>query len=130
MKTILTKNSSKTAGVELRVFDDNNNLIEVKDVRISKDGIAYELPTNPSNRKFVNIVNFLKLDVDEMELEYKAPRNTQTSTKSWMDYLTEDEKALLAQIKHDAETRMIEAQTKAINDEIAKLEALKATLLK
>lgn len=111
MKTMLAK-ANTTSGVELRVYDDEGKLSQtIGGVRISKDKIAYELPINPSNRKFVNIKNFLALNVDELELAYKesrtyGPRTEMTERKPLEDYLEgEDRETYLALVEKAKKAR-------------------------
>ena len=122
MKIYLVKNANKTAGVELHHTDDNGTVVTVQDVRISKDGIAYELPANPSNRRFVNIKNFLAMEVDSMELEHKEPRKLATN---WQNYLTNEEIATIKAIEDAAKARMEAALNEKAATEKADLEAKK-----
>lgn len=79
MKTLLAK-ISQHPGAELRLIDDDGTSTVVP-VTITKDGICYELPTNPSNRKWVNIKRFQTMEGEAMELEYKASRTVSRTTE-------------------------------------------------
>lgn len=122
MKIYLIKNAAKTAGVELHHTDNSGNVIAVQDVKITKDGICYELPANPSQRKWVNIKKFLAMNVDSMELEYKAPRKLATN---WQSYLTDEEIATIKAIEDAAKARMEKALEEKAATEKADLEAKK-----
>lgn len=120
MKIYLTKNANKTAGVELHHTDDSGNVVAVQDVKITKDSICYELPANPSQRKWVNIKKFLAMNVDSMELEYKAPRKLATN---WQSYLTDEEIATIKAIEDAAKARMEKALEEKATAEQADKEA-------
>ena len=79
------------------------------EVTITKDGICYELPMNPSNRKWVNIKRFVDSGVTELVLEYKAPRTINVSgpRKSDKDYMTDEERQIIAEIMEKCKERRL-----------------------
>lgn len=56
MKTYLTKNENYPNGVCLTIESDNG--IETLGVEISKDGLSYKLPENPTGRVWVTLRKF------------------------------------------------------------------------
>lgn len=107
MKVYLVKDSKAVTGVRLSVRNDKGVEEQSFDVTITKDGVCYELPTNPSNRKWVNIK---KMDgKDELELTYKESRTVsqQAPRKGLEEYLEGKDKetylALVAKAKANRE---------------------------
>lgn len=124
MKTFITPNAD---GYELRIINDDGSVHSTTPLtKITNDGKSYVLPDNPANRKFWAIS---RLDCKEVELTYKetktfGPRDPNATpkapTKGWLEYLTDEEKALYEQLKAKAEKRAQAAKLKA---QIAALEA-------
>lgn len=107
MLVYLVKDAKAHAGVRLSVCNDDGFEEQSLGVTITKDGICYELPTNPSNRKWVNIKKMD--DKDKLELTYKESRTptTQTARKGLEEYLEGEDKetylALVAKAKANRE---------------------------
>lgn len=131
MRTFITPNEN---GYELRILNDDGTVFSTTPLtNITHDGKSYILPDNPANRHYWALS---RLDGKEVELTYKesktfGPRTTtdtpKTSTKGWIEYLTEEEKALYDELKAKAEKRAKIAQLKAQKAEwerqLAELEA-------
>lgn len=125
MKTYISINPNTPTGYEVTVAHDDGRIEHLPIVKKEPDRETkgafdwYILPENPANRK---MVNGRKIK-DGMELTYRetrtqAPRtNTSTtpkvSTKGWMEYLTDEEKTILDEIKAKAERRAKIVQLKA-----------------
>lgn len=58
MKTYLTRNENYPHGVCLTIESDNG--IEMREVELSKDGLAYILPPIPGGRVAVTLAKFKK----------------------------------------------------------------------
>jgi hypothetical protein len=93
------------------------------------------LPENPCNRKYFNSKKVDKAN-GSIELTYKesktfGPRDPNATpkapTKGWVEYLTDEEKALYEQLKAKAESRAkvaaLKAQIAADQARLAELEA-------
>ena len=131
MKTYITRNPESKFGYQV-LFDDK--ILDVLD--IVDDGKTLKLPENPSNRKYFSIKKVEESN-GTIELTYKesktfGPRtNTSTtpkvSTKGWMEYLTDEEKTILDEIKTKAERRAEKAKLLAqIEADKARIEELEA----
>lgn len=135
MKTYITTNPNTPTGYEVTVEHDDGRVEHLPIIKKEPDRETkgafdwYILPENPANRKMVNG----KKIHDGMELNYRETR-TQTnsttpkvSTKGWVEYLTDEEKALYEELRVKAERRMKIAQLKAQKAEwerqLAELEA-------
>lgn len=129
MKTYLVRNTQSTYGYQLKVVDDEGNTTFLDPIGRdpnTKNGL--KLPDNPSNRKWISP----KPDVEEQEIPYKESKHfgqrttvktaTPTTSKGWTEHLTDEEKAIIEEIKTKALKR------KEIADIKAKIEALKAQL--
>ena len=112
------------------LIDENQNQTELK--VIENHGSEYlRLPQKIDGKLHVSISRFR--DTDEIDLENlpkKAPKSEESKPKSkpktWEDYLTEEEKESIAEIKRLAEKRMqrelIEAEIESMKAKIAELE--------
>ena len=132
------------------IVRDDNGDVRLKDeitgelsepLRISKDGIAYLLPRNSSNRKFANVVNVNKvLDTGaSYEMVYKASIKLGSVSKhapyeKWICFLDEAEqnevkdlyaKAVAAKAAAKPEPK---SEADKLRDKIAKLQAKIAKL--
>ena len=123
MKTIITKSETSKTGYAIN-FDGQSIDINETD---PKNPSILKLPENPSNRKWYSIT---KIEKGLTELTYKETRtidrtNTSekpTATKNWTEYLTDEERTIIDEIKQKCSTR-------AKRDKILKqIEALKAIL--
>ena len=123
MKTIITKSETSKTGYAIN-FDGQSIDINETD---PKNPSILKLPENPSNRKWYSIA---KIEKGLTELTYKETRtidrtNTPdrpTATKNWTEYLTDEERTIIDEIKQKCATR-------AKRDKILKqIEALKAIL--
>lgn len=137
MKTYITTNPNTPTGYEVTVeYDDGRvehlPIVKKEPDRESKGAFDwYILPENPANRKMVNG----KKIHDGMQLTYRETRtqtaSTGTTTKSptmkWYDFLTDEEKAIIADLedkaKKRAEKAKLLAQIEADKARLAELEA-------
>lgn len=140
MKTYITTNPSTPTGYEVTVTYDDGKVEHLPIVKKEPDRETkgafdwYILPENPSNRKMVNG----KKIHDGMELTYRETRtlgprtnepnaSPKMSTKGWMEYLTDEEKTIVEEIRVKAERRAQIAKLKAQKAEwerqLAELEA-------
>lgn len=123
MVKIIETNESKTGYAVL----DGDNVLNIDE--LVDEGKTLKLPENSSNRKYYSIK---KVQEGKTELTYKAsitfgPREPQ---KKWEDYLSEDEKSVIENIKNLCIQRM-EADKPSIMDmEIRKLIERRDRLLK
>ena len=135
MKTYITTNPSTPTGYEVQVVHEDGHIDATPIVELVDDGRTLKLPVNPSNRKYYNLEKVKKAE-GPVELTYKETRtlgNTSTPTtpkaptRGWMEYLTDEEKALYEELRVKAERRMKIAQLKAQKAEwerqLAELEA-------
>ena len=107
MKVFIRKNLSTPTGAELALIDENGTENVLPITSITKDGISFILPDNPSNRKYWAIS---KLSDVPTELTYKesktlGPRTESGPRKKLEDYMTDEEKATIAAIIEKAKER-------------------------
>ena len=124
MKTIITKSETSKTGYAIN-FDGQS--IDINETDPNNPG-SLKLPENPSNRKWYSIA---KIEKGLTELTYKETRtinrtNTEgkptTTTKNWTEYLTDEERTIIDEIKQKCATR-------AKRDKILRqIEALKSIL--
>ncbi len=90
---------------------DNEVEFDLKVVQPKGWAPTLELPENSSGRKLVNIENMMKhLDSEgRFEIKARAPRSESSEprekapSKKWTEYLSEDDKILLEELKARAE---------------------------
>lgn len=137
-RTFITTSTTSTTGYALIERDDNGEVIKTVDLNKththSKTGIVtIDLPKNSANRLCINPTKLEKelANCDEYELPYKdeSERRTYSNGKKVEDYLTEDEKQIIAEIMAKAKARK-EADKPAPLTEREKLEAQIAKLTK
>ena len=106
MSTIITTSTTSTTGFELHIKDELGNVTSVLPIVDTADeGKTLVLPENPSNRKYFNIEKVNRAG-GSIELTYKATKTLTTGPrKSLEDYMTEEEKATIAQIEANAKAR-------------------------
>ena len=137
MKTIITTASTTTGyALVIRQDDGQEQIFPItKTAREKKTGIDWlVLPENPTNRKLLNPARMK--GINELELTYKesktfGPRDPNATpkapTKGWVEYLTDEEKAIYDQLKAKAENRakiaQLKAQMAADQARLAELEA-------
>ena len=99
MTKIITSNESKT-GYAIQDGDLILNIDEIVD-----DGKTLKLPENSSNRRYYSI---RKVQEGKTELTYKASMTygPRTPKKNWADYLTEEERQIIEDIKNLCLQRM------------------------
>jgi len=125
MKTYITRNAEAKFGYQILFNDQAFDVLDILD-----DGKTLKLPENPSNRKYFSIAK-VEAAGGTIELSYKesksfGPRTSTTSTtpkaptKGWMEYLTDEEKAIVEEIKAKAEKRAKKAQLMAQIEEWTK----------
>lgn len=127
MKTtiIIRKNAQTSTGYEL--VNGNGNVLPIESTYKGEPNTLV-LPENTANRKYCNSK---KVDaVGELTLEYKEskhysvdPAKKTAPKKGWEDYLDEDDKKVLEELKAKAEAKKKaekEAAEAAKNDPIAK----------
>lgn len=138
MKTLVSLSTTSATGYELRIIRDDGSIDvlpidkKVPDKETHGSFDWYILPENPANRKMISG----KVIKDGMELAYResktfGPRDPNTTpkapTKGWVEYLTDEEKALYEQLKAKAESRAkvaaLKAQIAADQARLAELEA-------
>lgn len=133
MKTFITTSSKAATGYELRVQNDDNS-VDVTYIEKTYPNEPYTLvlPQNPSNRKYFNSK---KVDAagGTIELTFKesktfGPRtNNGEPKKKLEDYLTDEEKSILADIMAKAKARREADKPKPLTEvEKAKRAAEKA----
>lgn len=135
MKTYLTRNANYPNGVCLTIESDNG--IETLGVEISKDGLAYKLPENPSGRVWVTLRKFEKYNgyVELNAIDRNKSANTSTKRapnfETLEQFLEEGEKEMWFALKNAMMTRYNEAKAKEMNaTKIAKNKALIEQLIK
>ena len=106
MTTYITTSTTSTTGFELIVKDESGKVTTTMPIVDTADeGKTLVLPENPSNRKYFNIEKVNKAG-GTIELTYKATKTLTTGPrKSLEDYMTEEEKATIAQIEANAKAR-------------------------
>ena len=123
MKTIITKSETSKTGYAIN-FDGKT--IDINETDPNNPG-SLKLPENPSNRKWYSIA---KIEKGLTELTYKETRTIDrtttsekpTATKNWTEYLTDEERTIIDEIKQKCATR-------AKRDKILRqIEALKSIL--
>lgn len=123
MKVYIRQNATTKTGYEVVTIDDNGVETCQAIDNITHDGISLILPENPSNRKFWAIK---RLGEEPIELTYKAsktfgPRtNSGEPRKKLEDYMTDEEKATIADILAKAKARREEANKKVPLTELEK----------
>lgn len=114
-------------------MDDNGNVVEL----VPNEDNYLKLPENSCKRQWVSGSKVEKAPgqcvdygTEVKEARVLGPKTSSTpkvSTKGWMEYLTDEEKALYEELKVKAERRMKIAQLKAQKAEwerqLAELEA-------
>ena len=135
MKTYLTKNANYPNGVCLTIESDNG--IEMLEVQISKDGLAYKLPENPTGRIWVTLAKFEKHNgyVELNETNRTQSANGTCKKKPTLEmleqFLEEGEQELWFALKDALMARYNEARAKeAKASEIAKKKARIEQLIK
>lgn len=128
MKTYLVSNPNAELGYELKIVDDDGQITFQPIKGFAKDGSIHLDPSNPSGREWVTKA---KMDKSGGELEL-LPREkraqgttktekTTTTSRGWMEYLTEDEMKTIESLKQKALARK---QADSIKAKIAALQAL------
>lgn len=136
MKTYLTRNANYPNGVCLTIESDNG--IETLGVEISKDGLAYKLPENPSGRVWVTLAKFEKYNgYIELNPINRNPSTNGTGKKKEPNlemleqFLEEGEKEMWFALKDAMMARYNEAKAKEVKAaEIAKKKAQIEQLMK
>lgn len=128
MSTFITKSTNSTTGYEIVIKDEKGAIVETKAIEsIVDEGKTLKLPENPSNRKFYSLKKVEEAN-GTVELTYKDSiklgERSSTSTSSKLDdYMTEEEKQIIADIKAKAEARREQAKKDAAdkkNDPVEK----------
>lgn len=124
MKTTITirKNAQTPTGYE--VVNGDGTILAIESTYKGEPNTLM-LPTNTANRKYCNSKKVDEAPNGELTLEYKATQHyTSGSThKSWEDWLTDDDKTVLAELKARAEANKKAAkdsEAKAKNDPLLK----------
>jgi hypothetical protein len=129
MKTYVTKNANYPNGVCLTIESDNG--IEMLGVEISKDGLSYKLPENPSGRVWLTVAKFEKNDgyVELNAINRNQPANIvrkkeKLSFEALEQFLEEGEQEMWFALKDALITRYNEAKANEAKEaEIAKKKA-------
>lgn len=93
-------------------------------VTMCKDGLTLEVPENPTNRRWLKLATLQ--EKGEVVLEAREKRvlgsyNRSDSTKkSWTEYLTDEERKLYDELKATAEARKAEAEKPKPKTELEK----------
>ena len=111
MKYFITHNPQSPTGYSMIVEDGNKtDEIMITETTLEKKTNIHwlVLPENPMNRKLINPSKVDKLG--KVELTYKepivlGPRNENGSHKKLEDYLTDEEKAIIADLMAKAKAR-------------------------
>jgi hypothetical protein len=136
MKTLVSLSTTSATGYELRIIRDDGSIDVLPiDKTYPNEPFTLVLPENPCNRKYFNSKKVDKAN-GSIELTYKesktfGPRDPNATpkapTKGWVEYLTDEEKALYEQLKAKAESRAkvaaLKAQIAADQARLAELEA-------
>lgn len=136
MKTLVSLSTTSATGYELRIIRDDGSIDVLPiDKTYPNEPYTLVLPENPCNRKYFNSKKVDKAN-GSIELTYKesktfGPRDPNATpkapTKGWVEYLTDEEKALYEQLKAKAESRAkvaaLKAQIAADQARLAELEA-------
>lgn len=126
MKVLVRQNATTNTGYEVVTIDDNGiETCQAIDKTYPGEPFTLVLPVNASNRKFFNSK---KVDAagGEIELTYKesktfGPRtNSGEPRKKLDDYMTDEEKATIADILAKAKARREEANKKVPMTELEK----------
>lgn len=136
MKTYLTKNADYPNGVCLTIESDNG--IETLAVEISKDGLAYKLPENPTGRVWVTLRKFEKYNgyVELNAINHNQSMNgihkkEKANFETLEQFLEEGEREMWFTLKDAMMARYNEAKAKdAKAAEIAKKKAQIEQLMK
>lgn len=107
MKVYIRQNATTKTGYEIVSINDDGQEVCQAIEQITHDGISFILPENPSNRKYWAIK---RVGDEPVELTYKeskvlGPRENTTPRKKLEDYLTEEEKSIIADIMEKAKKR-------------------------
>lgn len=134
MKYFITHNTQSPTGYAMVVeLDDGQKEVKMIDKTAleNKTNINWlVLPENPMNRKLINPAKVDKLG--EVELTYKesivlGPRDHSQPRKKLEDYLTDEEKATIAEIMEKAKARKEADKPKPLSElDKARLAAEKA----
>lgn len=115
--------------------DEQAGIAEVE-LKVQKNGWAKLPEGNESNRTWIKETELAKI-TGTVELPYKAPSvraGTGIGKKTWVDFLSEEDKATYEELKAKGEKAREEAKNKPLTEEekqarkIAKLEAELAAL--
>ena len=116
---------------------DEEAEIEKVELTVQKDGWCKLPEGNSSNRTWIKDTELLKIET-EKELPYRAKSvraGTGVSRKTWIDFLSDEDKATYEELKAKGEKAKEEAKRKPLTEDekearrIAKLEADLAELL-
>ena len=126
--TIITTSATSTTGYELVIKNDDGSILNRMDIEtIVDEGKTLKLPENPSNRKFFSIKKIEEAG-GTLELTHKESikiGERSSVSKSLEDYMTDEEKKIIDDIKKKAEQRREDAKKKAQeekNDPVKKAE--------
>lgn len=137
MKTFIKTSTQSKTGYELVIRDEqgNESTILIQD-KPKNEPFTLILPENPSNRKYFNS-NKVDKAGGIIELTYKQSITIgakSESRKSWQDYLTEEEKQIIDNIRQNCEDRKAKdkkpelTKREKLELKIKKLQAQVATL--
>lgn len=135
MKTYLSKNENYPNGVCLTIESENG--IEMLGVELSKDGLSYKLPENPTGRVWLTVAKFEKHNgyIELNEINRDKPANTVRKKESFNfekleQFLEEGEKEMWFALKDAMMARYNEAKaSEAKAAEIAKKKAKNMALI-
>lgn len=130
MKVYLTSNPNAELGYELKIVGDDGTESFQPVKGFAKDGSIHLDPSNPSGREWVTKAKFDKGAVDgqfelipreKKEQTEAKPKTAATTSKGLMEYLTEDERKIIEDLKAKAITRKKVQDLKSQIEELQKL---------
>lgn len=115
MSTFITTSANSKTGYKL-VIKDGDKIVKTYEIDSTdpKNESILKLPENPSNRKWLSVKKVTEAG-GELELTYKASivLGERSTSSKLEDYMTEEEKKIIADIQAKAEARREEAKKKA-----------------
>ena len=132
-KVFIEKSELSKTGYAMIEVDENGveklTQLDKSHVHSKTKVVTIDLPKNDTNRLCINPSKLSKVITDEnprFELEFKNPSEKSEKSeksengKSWEDFMTEEEKALIEKIKVECEKRAIIAEYEAAKKEMEK----------
>lgn len=115
MSTFITTSANSKTGYKL-VIKEGDRIVESHEINATdpKNESVLKLPENPSNRKWLSVKKVIEAG-GELELTYKESivLGERSTSSKLEDYMTDEEKKLIADIHAKAEARRDEAKKKA-----------------